>query len=102
MARVLESWAGSPVRVALHLYGWEIDYDGENLSIYAQPEVSRHVHKPGYLLSGTITATVTEAKERLRALSAAFGQVGIVCRLEYLIVDENGHVLQDRESGIIS
>lgn len=102
LARVLESWAGGPVRVALHFHGREIDYDGENLSIYAQPEVSRHAREPGYLLSGTITATVTEAEERLRALSAAFGEAGIGCRLEYLIVDEDGRVLQERAGGVIS
>ncbi|MFI6452673.1 hypothetical protein ACIBF6_14055 [Streptosporangium amethystogenes] len=109
MARVLEVWAGGPVRVALHFFGWEIDYDSEILSIYAQPGLhlppgNDRDQEPCYLLSGSLTtATVAEAEGRLRALIAAFGKVGIGCRrLEYLIVDENGRVLEEREGGIVS
>ncbi|MET8054924.1 hypothetical protein ABZU75_45885 [Streptosporangium sp. NPDC005286] len=106
MARVLEVWAGGPVRVALHFFGWEIDYDSEILSIYAQPGVhlpNARDQEPYYLLSGTLTATVAEAEARLRALIAACGEAGIGCRqLEYLIVDENGRVLEEREGGIVS
>ncbi|WP_433380738.1 hypothetical protein [Streptosporangium sp. CA-115845] len=101
MARVLEVWAGGPVRVALHFFGWEIDYDSEIISLYAQP-VNRRDQEPRYLLSGTLRATVAEAEARLRALIAACGEVGIGCELEYLIVDENGRVLEEREGGIVS
>lgn len=101
MARVLEIWAGGPVRVALHFFGWEIDYDSEIISVYAQP-VNRRDQESHYLLSGTLKATAAEAEARLRALIAACGEAGIGCELEYLIVDENGRVLEEREGGIVS
>lgn len=109
MARVLEVWAGGPVRVALHFFGWEIDYDSEIVSLYAQPgghlpSGNDRDQEPYYLLSGSLTtATVAEAEGRLRALIAAFGKVGIGCRqLEYHIVDENGRVLEEREGAVLS
>ena len=100
LRRVLESWAGGPLKVKAKLSGNQLTYDGgDAFSLYSYEAFRTSPASPAeYFLEGSASITLEAMVERLGALKALLLAEGIQGQYDCVELDEVGSPVGDERS----
>lgn len=91
VARLLRDWLETDEQnITVGLLGVEIVHEVDGLYLYCH-EADTGPHPPCFLLEGTLPGTLGAANARLSGLARLCAARGVGCRLDYVLMDEDGN-----------